>query len=245
MKLMLAQQRDVEGSLPPVAEGLALQTGGQHLKLAWLGNSKGDILFLADLFHNLLHLPALVVEYSITARFDDAGLLLRNQCPGIPQLGGVLQADVGNYRRLRGWNHIGGVQPSAQPHLKHYNVALRFQEIEHPHSGHQLKLGGRVLHPLPGGNHLFSNAAQCLVGNGLAVHLEPLMESPQVGRGGQPGFQPRRSQNRGNHGCGGALAVCPGNVDIFQLFMGISHPVQQLQGPAQAGLAPGPGLLVN
>ena len=69
---------------------------------------------------------------------------------GVPQLLHMLQADVGDHRHLRRGDDVGGVQPSAQAHLQHHQVTLGLPEIEHAQGGHQLELGGGVVHLPPG-----------------------------------------------------------------------------------------------
>ena len=148
IQLVGSQQGNVVGALPPVAEGLAVPAGLQHLQGIRCSHRERAVRLTAGLLHYLLHLPALVVEHSGTAPLDDPRLLTGDQGPGIAQLLGVLQADIGDHRRLRGGNHIGGIQAAAQPHLQHHDVAARPQEKLHAQSGHQLKFRGWILHSL-------------------------------------------------------------------------------------------------
>ena len=148
---------------------------------------------------------------------------------------------MGNHRSLRGGNHIGGVQTAAQAGLQHHDIALRLQKIDHPNGGHQLELG-LVLRRL---QHLGGNLRQVLPGDGRAVHLEALVEGPQVGGGVQAGFQPRRREHRGQHGGGGALAVGPGDVDKFQLLLGVAQPSQQAADAVKPRLLAHPGPLMD
>ena len=99
----------------------------------------------------------------------------------MPAFSPAIAADVGNHRRLRRGDDIGGVQTAPQPHLQHHDVTARPEEILHSQGGHQLKFSGGVFHPLPRLQHQLAQLSQLLVKDGRSVHLKALMEPPQVG----------------------------------------------------------------
>ena len=146
----MAQQVDVIGALPPVHKVLSVPSGGQHLKAVRVGDGHGAARMAAGIGDDLFHVPALVIQHGVAAGLDDARLLSGDLGVGVPQLLHMLQADVGDHRHLRRGDHIGGVQPSAQAHLQHHQVTLGLPEIEHAQGGHQLELGGGVVHLPPG-----------------------------------------------------------------------------------------------
>ena len=157
----------------------------------------------------------------------------------------MLQADVGDDRRLRGRDHVGGVQAAAQTHLQHHDVTLLLQKELHAHRGHQLELGGGIGHPLRHLQHLLGEAAQDFIRDGCPVDLHPLVEAVKVGRGEQASAQPSLSQDGGCHGRGGPLAIGPGDVDEAQAALRIAQAGQQCLGTLQARLPAGPGPLMD
>ena len=137
--------------------------------------------------------------------------------------------------------HSGGsmtlVESSAppQPHLQHYDVAPGPGKIEQAQGGNQLELGGHVGHGRGGRLHLLHQIHQVLVGDGRAVHLDPLIEPEDIGRGEQPHLIACLTQAAVQHGGGAALAVGARHVHKAQVFLGIAQQAAEGADALQAG----------
>ena len=139
----------------------------------------------------------------------------------------MVHAHGGDDRRLRHVDHIGGVQAAAQAHLQHHDVAAALPEIQHGHSGDQLKLCGMIRHGLRHRAHLFRQRPQVLRGDPFAVHLDPLPEILQEGRGAKPHPVSRRPEDRSEARADAALAVGPRHMDEPKLLLRIAQLPQQ------------------
>ena len=194
-----------------------------------------------------LHLGLVPVGRHMAARLNDTGLGFGNLLDGVAQDLRMLQTQVTDHRHLRGVDDIGRVQLAAQAHLQRHNVTLVPGKIFHGDDRYQLKLRGMVLHGLGVGLHIFRNVGQLLVGDVLPVHIHPLIEAEDVGRGVKAGAVARLTEDGRGHGGGGALAVGARDVDKFQLLLRIPQPAKQLLGPGQArdGALPAYGMDVS
>ena len=65
----------------------------------------------------------------------------------------MLQPDVGDDRRLRRGNDVGGVQPPAETDLDHDEVTAGLREPEKADGSHQLKLGRMLRKRVRRGEH--------------------------------------------------------------------------------------------
>ena len=237
VQLMVAQKGQLQSFPAAAIEGLALQTVGNQTQVFKIRFGKTDILLPADFLENCLHTGASPVDHRVAAFFENAGLCPGDLLYGAAQNLDVVQADVGDDRHLRAGDHIGGVQRAAHTHLQNHDVAVVAAEVFKGDTADQLKLCGTFLHRLGKRLDPLGNFRQFFVGNGLAVDLHPLVEAVDVRRGVKAYPVAGFAQNVCAH-CGGrAFAVGAGNVDIFQLVMGVSQLFQKGLGPAQAGNA--------
>ena len=149
----------------------------------------------------------------------------------------MLQADAGDDRRLRGGDHVGGVQPPPQAYLQHHDVTPCRLEAAKAHAGQQLKLGGGVLHGVCRGLDSRRRGAEGLIGDLLPVDPEALIVPHQMGRGIKAHPQPRLPQAGVQQRGGGALAVGPRHMDEFQTLLGASQQGKQLLHPRQPQVA--------
>ena len=196
---------------------------------------EGHVPFGADPLIHRLHGRGAPIDHRMAVRLENAGLGFRDFLHGVPKILGVIQADVGNHRHLGHLDDIGGVPGAAHAHLQHHNIAFLPIKILEGDAADQLEFRGRLGHGVSQGLHIFRNFRQILIGNLHPVHLNPLMEAVDIGRGVQPRPIARLAQNGGGHGGGASLAVGTGNVDEFQLFLRISHFLQKLLGSTQSG----------
>ena len=219
---------------------LPVETGREQRELRGVRDGKRDLLFCTDAGNDLPHLAVLTVEHSAAAGLEDAGFLRGDGGEGAAEDGGVLQPDVGDDRRLRRGNDVGGVQPPAETDLDHDEVTAGLREPEKADGGHQLKLGRMLRKRVRRGEHALREAVKRRIGDGRAVHLKALVEAVEVRRGEQSRAVSRRRENGGEHRGGRALAVRAGDVDEFEGFFGVSQRGEQSAGALQPRLAVSP-----
>ena len=82
----------------------------------------------------------------MAAGLDDAGFGGGDLLHRIAQHRCVIQTDVGEHRRLRGGDHVGGVEFAAHAHLAHHDVAPFPREPCECHGRYQLKFRWMVGH---------------------------------------------------------------------------------------------------
>ena len=132
--------------------------------------------------YDLRHRRRAGVQHRLAAGLDDAGLGGGDLLHGIAQIGHVIQTDVAQHGGLRCGDGVGGVELAAHAHLAHHDVALTPGKPCEGDGGHHLKLRGVVSHAVRQRPHLLRDGAQLFVGDGLTVHLHPLVEAEDVGR---------------------------------------------------------------
>ena len=196
---------------------------------------------LAHLLHHLGDPLTLLIENDGTAVLDDRRLLPGDGLHGVAQLGGVVQANVGDNHRLGGRDDIGGVQAATHSGLQHHDVTAPTEEELQGHTGHQLKLRGVLLHLVGQPSHPGRDGGQLVSGDLLPVHCHPLFKVMDIGRGVQARGVASGGEHRGQHGRRGALAVGAHNVNELELLLRVTHGSQQLPGARKAGAAAQPG----
>ena len=156
------------------------------------------------------------------ARLDDAGLFSGNGRTGVPQILLVVQANARDHAHFR-MDHVGTVQPTAQPHFHHRNVhPVPAEGVEsHPYGGFKktapneyLLVVGHKVHHL-------------LLGNQGAVYANALAKIHQMRRGVEANFVASGLENRRQQVAGGALAVGSGYVDGAKTSLRTFQGVQQ------------------
>ena len=202
-----------------------------------------------------VHRRVLGQDHHMAAGLDDPRLLPGDLGKGISQGLHVVHADGGDDRQVRAVDDVGGVQPSAQPHLQHYQIGGLLPEPEKGHGADQLELRGQVqavplhlLHRVPDGTGV---TAQVLFGDLPVPDADALGEPLQIGRGVKPHTEARLLEDGAEKGCGGALSVGSGYMDKPQLLLRIAQPGKQgadgvqveglLAGGQLPGGEPGPG----
>ena len=196
---------------------------------------------LTDLTHHLGDALLLLIEDDGATIFDNRRLLGGNGLHGIAQLGGVVQADVGDDHRLGGGDGVGGVQAATHAGLQHHDVTVPTAEELQGHTGDQLKLGGVLLHLVGQPSHPGRDGGQLVSGDLRPVHRHPLFKVVDVGGSVQARGIASGGEHRGQHGRRGALAVGAHNVNELELLLRVAHGSQQLPGARKAGAAAQPG----
>ena len=182
----------------------------------------------ADSGERLLRLAR---DYRGHAGLEDAGLLGRDQRDAVPQPVGVIHGDRRDHAERRAGDHVGGVEPAAEPDLQDQRVGGRLGEgqegcrrrhLEERHG----RAGVGALGALQQLDQLrLADWARLAVGTG---DLDALMEAHQMRRGvdvhALAGCLQHGLQQRG----GGALAVGAGDVDDRrQAVVRVAEPGQQ------------------
>ena len=180
------------------------------------------------------------VAHHRAARLDDARLGGGNIGQRGAQLPDVVHTQRGDHGALRILDDVGGIQRAAQPHFQHHDVALFAGKIQHPQRGDDLELGGHIGHGVGGRLHPLHQLHQFFVRDLLPVHLNPLIEAVDEGRGEQAHPVPGCLQAGRQHGRRAALAVGARHMDEPELFVRVAQSGQQGAGAAQAGFVPGP-----
>ena len=191
IQLHPAQQRQVQIGQVTEIEGLPVQRMGERGESVHVHRVQRDAAGAASCGYDLRHRRRTGVQHRLAAGLDDAGLGGGDLLHGIAQIGHVIQTDVAQHGGLRRGDGVGGVELAAHAHLAHHDVALTPGKPCEGDGGHHLKLRGVVSHAVRQRPHLLRNGAQLLVGDGLTVHLHPLVEAKDVGRCVQPRAIPR------------------------------------------------------
>ena len=152
----------------------------------------------------------------------------------------MVQAQLGDDRRQRGGDHVGGVQPPAKTHLQHHQVASRLGEVKKGQGRDDFKFRRLVLHRLPHGPPLADQVGKGRVGDLLSPDTEALVEAVQMGRGVQADPIARLGQDGRQAGGNGAFAIGARHMDHGDLILRGTQPGQVSPHPvqAQAGTAP-------
>ena len=199
----------------------------------------------AGLFKNLLDARLAAVDHRVAA-LDDAGLGGGDLLQGIAQHLSVVEADVADDGSLRRGDDVRGVQLAAESDLQRDDLAVMAHEVFHGDGRDQLELRRMILHRLGVRPDELGDLCQLLIGDHLAVHLHPLIEAEDEGRGVKPRAVARGAEYGGQHGGSGALAVGAGDVDEFQLVLRVSDALKQFAGAGQTrhGALPAHGMNV-
>ena len=144
----------------------------------------------------------------------------------------MVKADVGDNGHFRNRDHIGRVHSAAHANLQHNDVTAVAHEVFKGDTADKLKLCGAFFHGLGQRFDPLGDFCQLLIGDLLTVDLHTLIKAVDIRRGIKTCLITGFLQDRGCHGGSRAFAVCTGNVDIFQLFMGVAHQLQELLGSA-------------
>ena len=238
-ELMLPQQGQGVG-LALIQEALPLQAVKLRRKPGEVRDAQAGAHLPGLLPEDLQHALPLLIGHRLAAGLEDPGLLGGDLLQGVPQHGGVIQADVHEHGSLGGSDDVGGVQPAAQAHLQHHDVTAPVGKPAQGRGGDELKLRGVVCHGLGQGAEPGHQLRQLPVRNLLPVHLHPLVKAEEIGGGVKPCAIARGLENRGQHGRAAPLAVGAGDVDEFQPVLGPAQLLQQLLRPAEAGLGAEP-----
>ena len=239
-QLVPSQQRQAQAVQVLPIENLALQPGAFRPDAVEIRQVQGNTQTLAPLADDLLHAVGLAVQHRVTAGLDDPGLGGGDFFNGVPQILGVVQADVAEHGGLRGGDHVGGVKFAAHAHLAHHDIAVVPGEIGEGDGRDHLKLRRVRVQGVRQRADLGRDFAQLVVGDLLAVHLHALVEPDQEGRGVQARAIARRPEDAGHYGTGGALSVGAGDVDELHVLLGIPHQRQQRPDALQSRDAAAP-----
>ena len=157
------------------------------------------------------------------ARLRDARLLPGDALNGLAQEFRVLALDVGDDRNL-GQEDVGGIQPSSHAHLDNGDVDRALLEVSEGKGGGELEEGGLVRLPL--GPHRprvgpdgLGHPDDIVVGNGLPIHPDALVEADQMGRGVEAHPIPRLSEDGVEEGAHGSLPLAPCDMDAGKGLM--------------------------
>ncbi|MPM21906.1 hypothetical protein SDC9_68356 [bioreactor metagenome] len=225
--LIVADQPQAQVSPVPIIQRLPVQSARtQHLRLRVRDPQSAAPLFAGPAHHSL-HLRRLSGENHIRAGFDDAGFLSGDLFKSVSQHLRVLQGDVGDHRRIRRVDDVGGIQASAQTHLQNHHVAVFLLEIQKRHGGNPLKFRGRVRHFLSNRLHLLRKPGQFVIGDIRTVHLHPLVDAEEMGGRIKSRGISGAGQNLGQHGADGAFSIRTRHMDEPQLLLGIVQKLHQ------------------
>ena len=181
------------------------------------------------------------------ARFDDACLLGCHLFQRVPEDVGVVEADRGHDRDLRGGDGRG-VPAAAEPDLDHGDVHGGVGEGRVGHTGDDLEEGHvdpiqfPFVHHPDEGFYLAPDFGEPLLGDRFPVDGDPLPGVTEVGAGKPSRAQSRGAQQRVDHDAGRPLAVGSRHLDHGGGPFGIPQQIHQggdaAQGRADAVFGP-------
>ena len=233
VELMVAQQGQLNVFAAAAVKVLTEQITGIQFQRIEICLLQGNMLLLANLLKDGFHRRQATVNDSTAALFEDAGLCLRNLFNGIAQNIRMVKSDIGNDRNLRSRDYIGGIKFAPQTNLQHNHITLLALEVFEGNGTDQLEFRGGFFHGICQGLDIFRDGHNILVADLLSVNLHPLVETVNVRGGIQSGSVSGFAQNGGGHGSGRTLAVGAGDVNIFQIVLGIAHFFQQCPNAVQ------------
>ena len=146
---------------------------------------------------------------------EDPGLLIRDLCDAVAEIIGVIERDRRHDRGKRCIDHVGRVEPPAEPDFEQHHVGGVACEQQEPGGGRDLEHRDRLprigpLAFLEHGGELVIRY-QCALA-GLA-ETEALVEPDEMRRGIDMHAQARRLKDRAHEGDGRTLAVGAGDMD--------------------------------
>jgi len=150
----------------------------------------------------------------------DPCFLHRHGFTGIPQPVAVIEGNGGDHRHI-GLHHIGGVEPTAQPHFQQQHIRRVAAKEPQASQGGELEEGKGDL--AASGFHFGKRRAVLAIGQLLPIDPHPLGKTQQMGRGVDTDLVASRHQNAGRHGTAGALAVSAGHRDHLERQLGETH----------------------
>ena len=238
--LVAADEGQVHPVQPVKIKGDCVQISTVDLQFVEIHFGQGRILLCSHPPDDRIGLRDPAVAHHRAARLDDARLGGGNIGQRGAQLPDVVHTQRGDHGALRLLDDVGGIQRAAQPHFQHHDIALFAGKIQHPQRGDDLELGGHIGHGVGGRLHPLHQLHQFFVRDLLPVHLDPLVEPVDEGRGEQAHPVPGCLQAGRQHGRRAALAVGARHMDEAELLVGVAQRGQQGAGAAQAGFVPGP-----
>lgn len=236
--LVTAQQPQSDAPPLPVVQHLAVPAAARRADL--LCDHQRYAQAPARLPDHLLRLRLLPAEDGGAAGLEDAALLPGDPAECAPQLPGVLQAQLGDDRGLRGVDDVRRVQPAAQSHLQHDDPAPDPLKVPERHGRQPLEFRGRVRHLFRAGTDRLCGQAEVPVGDFRPIHLDPLVVPEQMRGGVQPRPVPGSGENGGEHRRDGAFSVGARHMDKTQISLRISQQAHQLPDAGQPQLAAPP-----
>ena len=238
--LVAADEGQVHPVQPIKIKGDCVQISTVDLQVVEIHFGQGRVLLCCHPPDDRIGLRDPAVAHHRAARLDDARLGGGNIGQRGAQLPDVVHTQRGDHGALRILDDVGGIQRAAQPHFQHHDVALFAGKIQHPQRGDDLEFGGHIRHGVGGRLHPLHQLHQFFVRDLLPVHLNPLVEPVDEGRGEQAHPVPGCLQAGRQHGRRAALAVGARHMDEPELFVRVAQSGQQGAGAAQAGFVPGP-----
>lgn len=244
VELVVAEQRSIQREAVPF-EGLTGQVMGHRGHIAKVDEVERGAPDAAELTDDAHDFRRAVVADDVAPVLDDAALGHGDLLEGVPEVLGVLEADVRDDRHFRRVDDVGTVEGAAHADFQDHDVAALLFEVEHADGRHQFELARMVLHGVRFHFHPLRDGGEVLPEDVPAVHLQALFEAEDMGRCIEPGLITRFPQDRRQHGAGAPLAVAARHVDEFQVFLRVSEAVQQLHGPVEAEPRGAPGIVFN
>ena len=177
--------------------------------------------------------PLLPLAHDRTAWLDDAGLLPGDRRQGVAEERLVVHRQGGDGAGRGCSQHVGGVEPAAEPDLDDREVGGRFGEQQEGAGGQHLEHGdGRT-----GVDRLdaLQRRDQRRLLHQASGDAEPLGDGHEMRADGRMHLEPRRLGDRAQVGAGAALAVGAGDVDHRrQVLLGMAELAEQELQPMQA-----------
>ena len=209
------------------------------------GNREGAALLGAGAADDLHDLRYILITDHIGALFYDPALITGDLRKGVSQVFGMLQANVGNDRRLRGIYDICRIKGAAETDLQDDNITLFLPEILHSDRRDQLEMSRVFLHGVGDLRHLLRDPAQGFLFDIFPAVPDPLPEILNIGRGIKACRIPGLPEDALDHRAGTPLAVAAGHMDKTQVFLRIAQALQQLPGPGQPQLPLTPAICIK
>ncbi len=177
-------------------------------------------------------LGILLAEHERRAGLHDAGLLLCDAETGGPEVLDVVELHVRHHRHLA-VDDVGGVPGAAEPDLDHGDVHGHVGEPFEGDGVDDLEVAGPVGQQGLEVGDQGQDAVELVVGDGLAVPGDPLVEPLQIRAGVGPDREPRGHEQAGGDPGGRGLAVGAGDVDRRVLELGRPEQLDQCLHPRE------------
>ncbi len=161
----------------------------------------------------------------------DPGLLHRHRLAGITQPVAVIEGNGGDHGHI-GLHHIGGIEPTAQPHFQQQHIGRGAPKQPQARQGGELEEGKGYL--AAGRFHLGKGGAVIAIGQLGPVDPHPFGEAQQMGRGIDADLIAGFYQYAGRHGAAGALAVGARHRDHLERQLGKIHAAGDGADPIQS-----------